>query len=148
MNLRTFARTILKQHFTHAEPSNPYDRVLYKERTAWDAYLKWRNEQVCQDCGKRFADKQADEPWATETQCWPCFKKQCEFWKKQKADALDVVMGRTGDILREYNEAHQALDDLGAPKTKVVLNTDRSGSQEIKLTLVERIRYLKGIMPR
>lgn len=41
-------------------------------------YIKWRDEQVCMHCGKKFGEKQEGEIWVTEIECWDCFYKKCE----------------------------------------------------------------------
>jgi hypothetical protein len=49
----------------------------------WDAYLKWCQEQVCEGCGARYADRPRDaqgkctDVWFTETLCWSCFSARC-----------------------------------------------------------------------
>jgi hypothetical protein len=47
--------------------------------------------------------------------------------------------------IQECNEAHAALDRLGAPKTKRVLNRSNNGSSDITLGLRDRILSLPPI---
>jgi hypothetical protein len=38
----------------------------------FDAYRAWRDMQVCQWCGTRFADRKDGDMWITETECFKC----------------------------------------------------------------------------
>jgi hypothetical protein len=38
-----------------------------------EEYIKWRDEQPCEVCGKTAKEK---EVWVTETICQPCFNAQ------------------------------------------------------------------------
>ena len=41
---------------------------------SFEDYARWRDEQVCEGCGKPF--KGDTGRWATETECWECFTKR------------------------------------------------------------------------
>jgi hypothetical protein len=85
--------------------ANGYKQALDNE---WDRYLKWRDEQVCVNCGKKFGSEKGmsvaewvdsgmsdldDSMWVTETQCVPCWKKHGS-GGKSRADML----AETGNI--------------------------------------------------
>lgn len=56
-----------------------------------EAYKRWVESQRCVDCGRRYADRRPDEMWATEVQCFECWKKHGAPEKRGKPGASDLA---------------------------------------------------------
>lgn len=54
-------------------------RAVTIAEARWKIYTDWRDAQVCEGCGKRFADRPRDaegrctDVWITEYRCAACF---------------------------------------------------------------------------
>lgn len=54
-------------------------------------YITWAHNQVCTDCGAKAQERKDGELWATETQCFTCFRKYGPPEKRGLAGASEIA---------------------------------------------------------